>query len=359
MGLSDALDRLPGATHAAIVAGLAIAAALAIHLVLFAILGRVTRLSQMESDQVVVEKLRQPARWSLVAVALSIAGEAQPAIADLWDNVARFVVPALMGWVAFSLVKAFAIAMDSRADLSADEQAARSRRTRIALLSRAIGFVVVFVTIALMLLGIPGVRNVGVTLMASAGLAGLAVGAAAQPALKSLIAGIQMALTEPIRIGDYVVIEGEGGRVEDLRMTYVVIRTPDDRRLIVPTAKFLETSFQNWTRVAGGLTGTVVLPIAAGQPIAPIRAAFERLLGEQPEWDKRTGRLLVSDVKVDAVELQLQLSAADPAALGQLRAAMREAMLEWLRAEMPDALKGVAAPPSASAPASAPPSLHG
>ncbi|MBV1690221.1 mechanosensitive ion channel family protein [Novosphingobium sp. G106] len=229
--------------------------------------------------------------------------------------------------------------MDSRAELSADELAARSRRTRIAILSRTAGFVIVFVTVALMLLGIPGVRNVGVTLMASAGLAGLAVGAAAQPALKSLIAGIQMALTEPIRIGDLVVMEGESGRVEDIRMTYVVIRTADERRLIVPTAKFLETTFQNWTRVAGGLTGTVVLPIVPGHEIAPIRAAFQTLINQQPDWDKRTAALIVSEVKIDAVELKLLMSAPGPTALANLRLAMREAMVEWLRTEMPEALR--------------------
>jgi len=327
-------------TNAALAAAVAVVAALFVHLVLFTILGRVTRLSHLTSDELVLEKLRQPLRWSLVAVAISIAAEVQPALAHLWDSVARFVVPALLGWVAFALVKAFAIAMETRAELSSDEMAARSRRTRIAILSRTAGFVIVFVTVALMLLGIPGVRNVGVTLMASAGLAGLAVGAAAQPALKSLIAGIQMALTEPIRIGDLVVIEGESGRVEDIRMTYVVIRTADERRLIVPTAKFLETTFQNWTRVAGGLTGSVVLPIAAGHPIAPIRTAFETLLEAQPEWDKRTGALQVAEVKVDAVELKLVMSARDPAAMAKLRLVMREAMLEWLRAEMPEALKG-------------------
>ncbi|HKX79499.1 MAG TPA: mechanosensitive ion channel domain-containing protein [Novosphingobium sp.] len=331
------------ATGAAVAAAIAIAAALLAHLLLFAVLDRLTRLSQLSTDEVVVDRLRQPLRWSLIAVAISLAGEGQPALAHLWDSVARFVVPALLGWVAFALVKAFATAMDSRAELSRDELAARSRRTRIAILSRTAGFVIVFVTVALMLLGIPGVRNVGVTLMASAGLAGLAVGAAAQPALKSLIAGIQMALTEPIRIGDLIVIENETGRVEDIRMTYVVIRTADERRLIVPTAKFLDTTFQNWTRVAGGLTGTVVLPIAAGQPIAPIRAAFERLLAEHREWDRRTGALQVSEVKVDAVELKLMMSARDPASLATLRLAMREAMLEWLREEMPDALRGVTA----------------
>jgi small-conductance mechanosensitive channel len=329
-------------TNAAIAAAVAILAALFVHLLLFALLARIARLSHLTSDEVVVERLRQPLRWSLVAVAISIASEVQPALAHLWDSVARFVIPALLGWTCFALVRAFAVAMETRAELSTDEMAARSRRTRIAILSRTAGFVIVFVTVALMLLGIPGVRNVGVTLMASAGLAGLAVGAAAQPALKSLTAGIQMALTEPIRIGDLIVIEGESGRVEDIRMTYVVIRTADERRLIVPTVKFLETTFQNWTRVAGGITGSVVLPIAAGQPIAPIRAAFEALLKARPEWDKRTGELQVSEVKVDAVKLKLVMSAKNPAAMARLRAAMREAMLEWLREEMPEALrKGV------------------
>jgi len=183
------------------------------------------------------------------------------------------------------------------------------------------------------------VRNIGVTLMASAGLATLAVGAAAQPALKSLIAGFQMALTEPIRIGDLVVMEGESGRIEDINLTYVVIRTGDERRLIVPTSKFLDTSFQNWTRVSGGLTGSVVLPIMPGQPIGPIREAYLKLLAERKDWDKRTGELQVWDVKADAVELKLVMSAKDPAALTRLRLDMREAMIEWLRETMPDALK--------------------
>jgi hypothetical protein len=148
-----------------------------------------------------------------------------------------------------------------------------------------------------------------------------------------------MALTEPIRIGDLIVIEGESGRVEDIRMTYVVVRTADERRLIVPTAKFLETTFQNWTRVAGGLTGTVVLPILPGHEVAPIRAAFEALLAKLTDWDKRTGALQVAEVKADAIELRLVMSAKDPASLSRLRFAVREAMVEWLRVEMPEALR--------------------
>ncbi len=337
--LGQALHWAEQGTGMAIAVGIAAVLALGAHFMLFGVLDRITRLSPMTSDEVVVDRLRQPLRWSLVAIAIALAAEGQPMLAHVWESVARFVVPALLGWVAFSLVKAFATAMTSRAELSTDEFSVRSRRTRIAILSRSLGFVIIFVTVALMLLGIPGVRNVGVTLMASAGVVSLAVGVAAQPALKSLIAGIQMALTEPMRIGDLIVIDNETGRVEDVRMTYVVIRTADERRLIVPTAKFLDTTFQNWTRVAGGLTGTVLLPIVPGHAIAPIRMAYEALLKDQPEWDERTGALQVAEIRIDTIELKLIMSARNPTALTQLRLAVREGMLEWLRVEMPEALR--------------------
>jgi small-conductance mechanosensitive channel len=128
---------------------------------------------------------------------------------------------------------------------------ARTRTTQITILARSAGGVIIFVTIAMILLGFPAVRHVGATLIASAGLFGLAIGAAAQPALKSLVAGIQIAMTQPIRIGDFVVVDSESGRVEDIRLSYVVVRTGDERRLIIPTTKFLDTTFQNWTRVGG------------------------------------------------------------------------------------------------------------
>ncbi|MBC2653195.1 mechanosensitive ion channel [Novosphingobium flavum] len=323
---------------AAVAAGVAIALALLVHLGLFRLLTRVAALSNLDSDEMVVDRLRGPMRWALVALAVELAAESSPLLARLWGAIDRFVIPALLGWIAVRLVRAYALVVDSRARLHEDDLSARSRRTRIAILSRSLRFVIIFVTVALMLLSLPGVRTVGVTLITSAGLAALAVGAAAQPALKSLIAGIQMALTEPIRIDDHVVVEGEGGRVEDIRMTYVVIRTADERRLIVPTAKFLDSSFQNWTRVGGGITGSVVLAVRPGTPIDPIRAAYEAKLAARSEWDRRTCALQVSDARIDFIELKLVMSAAEPVALGKLRLALREEMLEWLRCELPEAV---------------------
>jgi len=336
--LSDVAPFFAELPRAAIAGCVAIALALLVHFILYRLLRKLAQLSQLEADGVVVERLREPLRWSLVAIAIELAGESSPLLARVWGAVDRFVVPALLGWVALRVVKAYALAAESRARLYDDDMAARSRRTRIAILSRSAAFVIVFVTVALMLLSIPGVRNVGVTLITSAGLAALAVGAAAQPALKSLIAGIQMAITEPIRIDDHVVIEGESGRVEDIRMTYVVIRTGDERRVIVPTAKFLDTSFQNWTRVGSGITGSVVLAVNPGTAIQPVREAYEQKLAGHAEWDKRSGALQVTASKVDMIELTLVMSAADPNALGKLRLALREEMLEWLRVEMPEAV---------------------
>lgn len=325
-------------TRAAIDAGIAVGTAFLLHFAIFAVLKRAARLSASKGDDLVFARLRMPALWLMMAVAISVAAEGDALIGRLWGELGRFIEPALFGWLFYALVKSLAAAMDLRAEAYEDELAARSRRTRIAILSRTASFLVVFVTVALVLFGIPAVRNIGTTLLASAGVATLAVGAAAQPALKSLIAGMQIALTEPIRIGDFVVVDSESGRVEDIRLSYVVIRTVDERRIIVPTSKFLDAIFQNWTRAGGGITGSVVLPIKPGNAIGPIRAAYEGLLAANPDWDKRTGALQVSEAHVGSIELKLVMSAQGPTALGRLRPAIREAMLEWLRENMPDAL---------------------
>ena len=324
-------------SHAAIVAGIAIGLALALHSLLFFTLRRATRRSGAEVEWLALTRLNQSVRWAMVASAIAIADGSSRLLAHIWGAIAPYAVPALMGWVILSMMRLLAELMARHVDTSDDDFATRTRQTRITLLSRAAGFVIIFITISTMLLGIPGARHIGATLMASAGIIGIAVGAAAQPALKALIAGLQLALTGALRIGDFVVVEGESGRVEDIRLSYVVIRTVDERRLIVPTPRFLDTSFQNWTRV-GGITGSVLLPIRPGVAIAPIRAEFLRLLAAHEVWDQRSGALLVSEARVGSVELKLVMSAPDPTALAALRLAMREAMLEWLRVELPDAL---------------------
>ncbi len=189
-----------------------------------------------------------------------------------------------------------------------------------------------------MLLGIPGVRDVGTTLLASAGLAALAIGAAAQPALRSLIAGMQMAITEPLRLGDMVKVDGHTGRVEEIRMSFLILRTWDERAIVVPTADLLDSSFENWSRKSEKLTGPVFLHLDPATPVAPIRAAFERFTKSHDLFDGRALALLMTEAHPESMELRLTVSAETIGDLWNLRCAVREHMITWLQTEMPDAL---------------------
>lgn len=327
-----------GLGQAALVAGLAIVLALLLHRALFGVLNRIARMSETQVDDLVIDRVRTPARWAMVAIALTLAAQVDPLLASLWNPIARFVRPALLGWIIFTMVKALTAAVEYRLETATNPVEVRSRRTRISILSRTATFVIVFVTVGLMLMGIPGVRDIGTTLLASAGVAALAVGAAAQPALKSLIAGLQMAITEPLRIGDLVVIDGHTGRVEEIRMSYVIVRTWDERAIVVPTNRFLDQTFENWSRRNEMLTGPVFLNLDPHADVGPIREEFLRFLATQPEWDKRTGSLLVTEAFPDSIQLRLAMSAATIGQLFDLRCAVREHMLDWLRDEMPGVL---------------------
>lgn len=336
---------------AALVAGVAIAVSLVIHHLLFKLLARVARLSETPLDDQVVAHTRKPVRWVLVMAALGLASQFDPELARFWQPIARFLHPALLGWIAYILVKVATEMLEYRLD-AADPVQVRGRRTRLALLSRTATAVIVVITLGLMLFALPGVRDIGTTLLASAGLAALAVGAAAQPALKSLIAGVQMAVNEPIRLGDLVVVDGHTGRVEEIHMSYVIVRTWDERAVIVPTATFLEQTFENWSRKNERLTGPVFLRLHPESDVDRIRAEFEAFLKTQSTWDGRTGTLFVTEAFIDNIELRLAVSAATITDLFTLRCAVREHMIAWLREEMPDALaRATPAPPvDASAP---------
>lgn len=312
--------------------------ALALHWIVFAVLGRIVRASNTQVDNAVVAAVRQPTRWAFVAAGISIASELAPRVAEGWAVIAAYLLPALFGWVIYALIDGLIGGLELEAEASEDPVTMRARRTRTAILGRTAKVVVLVITVALLLFQLPGVRQIGVTLMASAGLAALAVGAAAQPALKSLIAGLQMAITQPLRLGDMVKVEGQSGRVEEIRWSFVTVRTWDERLLVVPTVRFLDGMFENWSRVSERLTGPVFLYLDPATDIAPIRAEFERFVADQSEFDGRSASLDMTEARPDSVELRLSVSAATIRDLWDLRVKVREHMFDWLRREMPDAL---------------------
>jgi small-conductance mechanosensitive channel len=320
----------------------AVAAGLLIHAMACRVMRRFAARTPGSADDVFVEQGRRPSRWIMVALALAFVRRALDLSerADiLWNQLAGFIIPALLGWFAIAMIRASGQAVEIAADISvADNLRARRRRTRSAILGRIAILGVGFVTICLMLLSIPSVRSIGVTLMASAGLAGLAVGAAAQPALKNIIAGIQMAFTEPIRIDDVVIIEGEWGRIEEIRLTYVVVAIWDERRLVVPVSQFLEHSFQNWTRSSSQLLGSAFFWLDPTADIPRLRNRFEEIVRANPKWDGRALALQVTDTKPDAIEVRVLATAANAGLTFDLRCDIREALLAYIRDAMPEAL---------------------
>jgi len=199
------------------------------------------------------------------------------------------------------------------------------------------------VAAALILMKFPSIQHLGTSLLASAGLAGLAAGIAARPVLANLIAGLQLALTEPIRIDDAVLVEGEFGHIEEITTTYVVVRIWDQRRLVTPLAYFIEHPFQNWTLNSADLLGTVMVHVDYRVPVEEVRQELQRIVQGTPLWDGRVWNLQVTDATDSRVELRAMVSAAGAGALWDLRVHVREKLIAFLQERHPQSLPRVRA----------------
>ncbi|MCW5746180.1 MAG: mechanosensitive ion channel [Alphaproteobacteria bacterium] len=218
------------------------------------------------------------------------------------------------------------------------DSASRSRRTQLDFFRRASVMGVIGVTVALCLTTIPAVRAMGLSLFASAGVAGIVIGLAAQPTISNLIAGVQIAMTQPIRIGDVVVVEDEWGRIEEISSTYVVVAIWDQRRLILPLSYFLQRPFQNWTRQSTELLQPVTLYVDYSLPVAAVREHLGRILEKTQLWDKRVSNVQVTELGEHTMRLRVLLSAADASKGWDLRCFVREELVTWIRETFPRAL---------------------
>jgi len=204
-------------------------------------------------------------------------------------------------------------------------------------------------TAGVMLMTFPQVRDLGASVLASAGLAGIVVGFAARPVLQNIIAGVQIAIAQPIRIDDVVIVEGEWGRIEEFTATYVVVRIWDQRRLIVPLNYFIENTFQNWTRTDAEILGTVFLHVDYTVPVEDVRQELHRLLLATDRWDGRAWGLVVTDATDRTVELRALMSAADAGTAWDLRCEIREKLIAYVQARHPAGLPTIRATVGAGA----------
>ncbi len=273
------------------------------------------------------------------------------------------VLVASLTWLAVRVAAAVSETGFARYALtSADPARVRRVRTQVTLIQRVAFAVVVVVAAAVALMQFPEMRTVGTSVLASAGVIAAVAGIAAQSVLGNLFAGLQIAFGDMVRLGDTVVVEGQWGVIEEITLTYLVVRTWDERRLTMPVSYFTSRPFEDWTRGGAEMTGVVFLHLDHATPVALLRAELHRLLKETDEWDGRAWSLVVTDSTPTTIEVRALATAKDASDVWVLRCAVREALLDWLRREHPAALPRIStapAPGSAPRPPEAPAGLPG
>lgn len=219
-----------------------------------------------------------------------------------------------------------------------DNLSARRIYTQVSVIRKIIITAVVVIATGSVLMLFDPVRQFGTSILASAGIAGIVIGFAAQRTLGNVLAGIQIALTQPLLIDDIVVVEGEFGQIEEITLTYVTVRTWDLRRMILPITYFVEKPFQNWSRVSTDLLGAVVLYLDYQAPIGELRKELKRLVENNPKWDRKVCGLQVTDTKQNTIEVRALVSSTDPGKLFDLRCEVREGLVEFLCRNYPESL---------------------
>ncbi len=316
--------------------------ALGVHRVVFALMARMAKRSRSVLNQSLLKHAFNPTAWLVPLAALTLLLP-QVAMPERWIGPLRHGLGlgliAVSAWLLISLtgVVVDLISAKYRVDVE-DNLHARHVQTLILVLQRITVTVVLFIALATMLMTFPAIRHLGTTLFASAGIAGLVAGIAARPALSNLIGGLQIALTEPIRMDDVLIVEGEFGRVEEITSTYVVVRLWDLRRMIVPLSYFLEKPFQNWTRRSAALLGTVFIYTDYSVPVAAIREELQRIVESHGLWDHQAWNLQVTDATEHSMQLRALVSAKDAGVLWDLRCDVREKLIAFIQNHYPQAL---------------------
>jgi small-conductance mechanosensitive channel len=316
--------------------------ALVAHGIAYAVAGGIARRTPRPLDELFVRHSRAPARLLFPLVFILLTWSALPPAPELVFIGQRVLAVLFVIGIAWLLVRMLAVLDDwvaLRYPLDvADNLAARRIRTQSSIFKRSASVIVWVIAGALMLMKVPGVENVGASLLASAGIAGIIVGVAARPALSNLLAGLQLALTQPIRLDDVVIVEGEWGRIEEITNTYIVVRIWDLRRLIVPLSHFIEKPFQNWTRQTADLLGTVYVYADYTTPVEAIRRELHHILQSSGLWDGKVWNLQVVEATERTVQLRCLMSAPDASSAWDLRCEVRERLIAYIQERYPESL---------------------
>lgn len=262
----------------------------------------------------------------------------QPAILTPLTHAVGLALIGIVGWRTIRMIGAFETYIAIRHPVAKRDLIARQLGTQVQVLRHIATVVIIVLTVSIMLMTFPNIRHVGESLFASAGLAAIVAGVAAHSTLSNLLAGVQIALTQPIRLEDAVVVEGEWGWIEEITTTYVVVRVWDLRRLVLPLSYFIEKPFQNWTRQSSDLLGTVFFYADYTVPVDEVREELHRMLASSGMWDGKVWGLQVSNLSERTVELRALMSAPGSSEAWDLRCYVREKMVEFLQRRYPNSL---------------------
>ncbi|MBN1524010.1 MAG: mechanosensitive ion channel [Spirochaetales bacterium] len=309
---------------------------------LLKIIRQISRHTVTVLDNIILKYMKNPFRLlgPLFVISIVIPYTELPKEFIIWfQNINSSLFIISFSWIMIKLLSVFEDFIKHKYDMNVkDNLQSRKIHTQMHFIKRFISIVIILVAAAVILLQFKEISNLGTTLLASAGVVGIVIGFAAQRSIATIFAGFQIAFTQPIRIDDVVIVENEWGWIEEITLTYVVVRVWDLRRLILPITYFIEHPFQNWTRESADLLGTVFIYADYSIPVPKIRKKLQELVNNNPRWDKKVCNLQVTDAKEHTLELRCLVSAADGPALWDLRCEIREQLVDFIQKELPEYL---------------------
>jgi len=310
--------------------------------ILLKIFARLAERTKYKLDDIIIKHMRRPVQYLLpVLLVYPLLGIATLPIdqEETISGILKVLTVMLLAWLATCAVGVVEEGVLRHFDASVkDNLTARRVHTQIKLFRQVVLLIIMIITASVILMMFDQLRVIGVSLLASAGIAGMILGFSAQKVLGNLLAGIQIAITQPIRLGDVLIVENEWGWVEEITLTYVVVKIWDLRRLVIPISHFLEKPFQNWTRTSADILGTVFIYVDYTIPIDKLREELTRILQSTDLWDGKVNGLQVTNAKEHTLELRALMSAADSPKAWDLRCLVREKLVTFVQEHYPQCL---------------------
>ncbi len=314
--------------------------------IVYLIINQIIKKLEKKSEHELIRKLRKNLRIPVILLLTILAlwlpfsfAQVPEIITNTANKILTILIIAIFAWISIRLVRLVKFLVLKQYDIEQkDNLKARKVYTQFKILERILVFLILIIAISLALMTFSEIRKIGVSIIATAGVTGIILGFAAQKIIGGVLAGIQLAITQPIRLDDVVIVENEWGRIEEINLTYVIVRIWDQRRLVLPTTYFIEKPFQNWTRTSSEILGTVFIYTDYNVPFDEIRKELTRLLKKCEYWDGKVNVLQVTNSTEKTVEIRALVSAVDSSTAWNLRVFIRENLIKFLQKKYPDSL---------------------